>query len=63
LKNLQKPAAPKPVFNQPKKEFHKPDNHNNNHQNNRPARKDDGPAKPVDDDMLKMLAEKFKKGL
>jgi len=56
-----KPTAPKPVFNQPKKEFQKPDNRNN-HQN-RPPKKDDGPAKPVDDDMLKMLAEKFKKGL
>jgi DNA polymerase III subunit epsilon len=58
--NNARPAEKKPVFNQPKKEFHKPDNHNN-HQN-RPPKKDDGPAKPVDDDMLKMLAEKFKKG-
>ena len=57
-----KPAQTAPVSNQPKKEFHKPDNRNNQ-QHNRPPRKDDGPAKPVDDDMLKMLAEKFKKGL
>ncbi|MFI5163127.1 MAG: exonuclease domain-containing protein [Sphingobacteriales bacterium] len=59
-----KPEAPKPFVNQPKKEFHKPDNRNNqqNNNQNRPPRKDDGPAKPVDDDMLKMLADKFKKG-
>ncbi|HTE00145.1 MAG TPA: exonuclease domain-containing protein [Mucilaginibacter sp.] len=56
------PIAQKPVENQPKKEFHKPDN-SNNQQQNRPFKKDDGPAKPVNEDMLKMLADKFKKGL
>jgi DNA polymerase-3 subunit epsilon len=55
-----KPAAPKPAENQPKKEFHKPDNRNNQQQN-RPFKKDE-PAKPVNEDMLKMLADKFKKG-
>jgi DNA polymerase-3 subunit epsilon len=55
-----KPSAPKPLENQPKKEFHKPDNRNN--QQNRPLKKDE-PAKPVNEDMLKMLADKFKKGL
>jgi DNA polymerase-3 subunit epsilon len=54
-----KSSAPKPLENQPKKEFHKPDNHNN--QQNRPIKKDE-PAKPVNQDMLKMLADKFKKG-
>jgi DNA polymerase III subunit epsilon len=57
-----KPAQAAPPPNQPKKEFHKPDNRNNQ-QHNRPPKKDDGPARPVDDDMLKMLANKFKKGL
>jgi DNA polymerase-3 subunit epsilon len=55
-----KPAAPKPAENQAKKEFHKPDNRNNQQQN-RPFKKDE-PAKPVNEDMLKMLADKFKKG-
>lgn len=57
-----KPTQATPAPHQPKKEFHKPDNRNNQ-QHNRPPKKDDGPAKPVDEDMLKMLAEKFKKGL
>jgi len=56
-----KPAPQKPVENQPKKEFNRPDNRNQPQQN-RPFKKDDGPAKPVNEDMLKMLAEKFKKG-
>jgi len=54
-----KPVTPKPAENQPKKEFQKPDNRNN--QQNRPFKKDE-PAKPVNEDMLKMLADKFKKG-
>jgi len=62
----EQPGAfqPKPAQNQPKKEFHKPDNRNNNHQQqNRPFKKqDDTPARPVDDDMLSMLKDKFKKG-
>jgi DNA polymerase-3 subunit epsilon len=59
--NTEKPATPRPAENHPKKEFHKPDQRYN--QPNRPFKKDDGPAKPVNEDMLKMLADKFKKGL
>ena len=62
IEPASQPAAQKPVENQPKKEFHKPDNRNNQQQN-RPFKKDEGPAKPVNEDMLKMLADKFKKGL
>jgi DNA polymerase-3 subunit epsilon len=58
--NTNKPAAQPPVANQPKKEFVKPDHQNN--QQNRPFKKDE-PAKPVNEDMLKMLSDKFKKGL
>ena len=50
----------KTIENQPKKEFNRP---NNNHIQNQPFKKKDEPAKPVNDDMLKMLSEKFKKGL
>lgn len=57
--NADKPEAKSPAENQPKKEFHKPDNRNN--QPNRPIKKDE-PAKPVNEDMLKMLTDKFKKG-
>ena len=56
-----KPAPQKPVENPPKREFNRPDNRNQPQQN-RPFKKDEGPAKPVNEDMLKMLAEKFKKG-
>ena len=57
-----KPAEQRPAQYQPKKEFHKPDNRNQ--QQNRPPfkKKDDTPARPVDDDMLAQLKEKFKKG-
>ncbi|HEX3386218.1 MAG TPA: exonuclease domain-containing protein [Mucilaginibacter sp.] len=58
-----KTFQPKPAQNQPKKEFHKHDNRNNNQQNRPFKPKDDSPARPVDDDMLSMLKEKFKKGL
>ncbi|MBS1501540.1 MAG: DNA polymerase III subunit epsilon [Bacteroidetes bacterium] len=45
----------------PKKDFHRPDNRNQ--QENKPfKKKDDTPARPVDDDMLNLLKEKFKKG-
>lgn len=49
---------------EPKKEFHKPEVPRYNHRpENQPYKKrDDGPAKPVNEDMLKMLADKFKKG-
>jgi DNA polymerase-3 subunit epsilon len=72
IENQAKPEQPKPIEaannpipqktaeNQPKKEFHKPDSRSN--QQNQPIKKDDGPAKPVNEDMLKMLANKFKKG-
>ncbi len=60
-----KPAQPKPVEqpavktdaskHQQQKTFNKP-------YENRPFKKKEDPAKPVDDDMLKLLADKFKKG-
>jgi DNA polymerase III subunit epsilon len=55
------PAQPKPQF-QPKKEFHKPDTRDN--QQNRPFKKPESnePVRPVDNDMLNALKEKFKKG-
>jgi DNA polymerase-3 subunit epsilon len=58
---MQKPAA---AF--AKNEFRKPEVANNHHArpDNKPfKKKDEGPALPVNDDMLKQLAEKFKKGL
>lgn len=58
---INNPVQLKPAENQPKKEFHKPDNRNNQQQN-RPFKKDEGPAKPINEDMLSMLKEKFKKG-
>jgi DNA polymerase-3 subunit epsilon len=63
-----RPAQPKPVEGEVKKEnppvsqpkdFKK---NNNNYQQKPFRREDKTPAKPVDDDMLKQLAEKFKKG-
>jgi DNA polymerase-3 subunit epsilon len=59
IDEAQKPAPQKPVENHPKKEFHKPEHRHN--QPERPFKKDE-PAKPVNEDMLKMLADKFKKG-
>lgn len=60
-----RPAEQKPQISQPKKEFQKPDNRSYHQQQNRPQfkKQDDGPAKPVDDDMLSALRDKFKKGL
>ncbi len=53
-KDFQKPYPPKNNNNQQRP--------NNNNNNNAPYKKKDAePAKPVDDDMLKMLANKFKK--
>ncbi|MDF2432771.1 MAG: polymerase subunit epsilon [Mucilaginibacter sp.] len=56
----------KPTENAVKKEFNQypPQKHNNNiREDNKPfKKKDDEPAKPVNEDMLKMLADKFKKG-
>ncbi|MDB5011372.1 MAG: 3-5 exonuclease [Mucilaginibacter sp.] len=66
-----KPAQPKPVEPVEKKEFSKPSppkpnpsyNANNNNRDNKPFKKKDEPALPVNEDMLKQLADKFKKGL
>jgi DNA polymerase III subunit epsilon len=65
-----KPApapAQKPADNAPKKDFRKPDyqqrNNNNQQQyNKQPYKKKEEPTTPVNDDMLKALADKFKKG-
>lgn len=62
-KQLNNPAQPyqqKTAGDQHKKPFHNPDNRNN--QQSRPFKKDNEPARPVDEDMLKLLADKFKKG-
>jgi DNA polymerase-3 subunit epsilon len=70
-----KPAQPKqepataetrPAENTVKKDFQKPipQNNNYNRPENKPFKKpDDKPTVPVNDDMLKLLADKFKKGL
>lgn len=59
----QQPVAQQPQHQNPvKKDFQKPQY---NQQQNRPYNnkpKDNEPAKPVNDDMLKLLADKFKKG-
>lgn len=61
-----RPQQPKPQ-QQPaqqnfvKKEYPKPQYQNNRPNNNYP-KKDETPAQPVNDDMLKLLADKFKKG-
>jgi DNA polymerase-3 subunit epsilon len=57
----------RPRDNQPKKDFQKNNQqqaNQPNHQHNKPFRKkeDDGPVLPVNEDMLKLLADKFKKG-
>lgn len=60
-KTEQPKTQAKPAQNSFKKEFQKHDNRYG--QQNKPFKKrDDSPAKPVNDDMLKMLTEKFKKG-
>ncbi len=61
LHQTEKPVTHKPAENQPKKDFHKHENRDNHP--NQPFKKKDEPAKPVDEDMLKLLANKFKKGL
>ncbi|MCR8556456.1 DNA polymerase III subunit epsilon [Mucilaginibacter sp. BJC16-A38] len=59
-------AEAKPAEAPIKREFHKPDHtRTNNYQKpeNKPfKKKDDGPVLPVNEDMLKQLADKFKKG-
>lgn len=68
-----RPAQPKPqpaegskpeagAPQQPRKDFQRPQYPKNQPYNNKPYVKKDEPAKPVDDDMLKALANKFKKG-
>ncbi|MCC8410259.1 DNA polymerase III subunit epsilon [Mucilaginibacter sp. UR6-1] len=58
----QQPKPQQPVQqNFEKKDYQKPQYQNNRPNNNYP-KKDDTPAKPVNDDMLKLLADKFKKG-
>ncbi|TSJ40843.1 DNA polymerase III subunit epsilon [Mucilaginibacter corticis] len=51
--NIQKELFKKP---EPQKPYNKP-------YDNKPFKKKEEPAKPVDEDMLKLLADKFKKGL
>ncbi|SDS81393.1 DNA polymerase-3 subunit epsilon [Mucilaginibacter mallensis] len=63
-----RPATPKPVENTPaqavkKTEYQKPHNNSNYRPDNKPFKKKEEPAVPVNDDMLKLLADKFKKGL
>ncbi|MBS7565271.1 DNA polymerase III subunit epsilon [Mucilaginibacter sp. Bleaf8] len=55
---------PKPEFNKPKKDFQKQNfrPHNQQPQHNKPFKKKEEPAAPVNEDMLQMLANKFKKG-
>ena len=60
-------SEPRPATNPVHREFNKPFTQKNNaniRPEHPPFKKDnDGPAKPVNEDMLKMLANKFKKGL
>jgi len=59
------PVAQKQPVNaaQAPKEYQKPVTPNTNHQREPFKKRDEKPAVPVNDDMLKMLADKFKKGL
>ena len=58
------PAAPAARAGQPgKPHMAKPHHHKNNNFSPKPFKKrDEEPARPVNEDMLKMLADKFKKG-
>jgi DNA polymerase-3 subunit epsilon len=64
-----KPAQPKPVEPVANREPVKPyspkinQGYNNSNRDNQPNRKKEEPAAPVNEDMLKLLADKFKKGL
>ena len=61
-----KPAQPRPVEQTPKPEAAKPEFKKpqpNKPYENKPFKKKEEPAKPVNEDMLKQLADKFKKGL
>jgi len=59
------PAPEKPQVNtaQASKEYQRPVTSNTNHQREPFKKRDDKPALPVNEDMLKQLADKFKKGL
>jgi DNA polymerase III subunit epsilon len=59
--NAEAKSDEKPV----KKDFQKPNyprNNENTRPDQKPFKKDNEPAKPVNEDMLKMLSDKFKKG-
>jgi len=67
----QKPREPEALESRPvetpvRKELNRPEapkNNNHTKPENKPfKKKDDGPAQPVNEDMLKLLADKFKKG-
>ena len=65
-KPAQLVAERKPVEDTVNKDFQKPNPQNNSYSRpeNKPFKKpDDKPAVPVNEDMLKLLADKFKKGL
>jgi DNA polymerase-3 subunit epsilon len=53
-----KPAEAQPKIATPVKDF----KNNNNYQQKPFVKREEKPAKPVDEDMLKLLADKFKKG-
>ena len=59
-----KPPQPKPADNPTPVTAKRPDFQRNNNSpvNNNPNRRKEEPAKPVNEDMLKLLADKFKKG-
>ncbi|GAA3969549.1 3'-5' exonuclease [Mucilaginibacter dorajii] len=57
----QAPRTDAPKADYTKKDFHKPD-HTRTQYPPKPFKKNDEPAKPVNDDMLQQLALKFKKG-
>ncbi|HEY8781260.1 MAG TPA: exonuclease domain-containing protein [Mucilaginibacter sp.] len=70
-KPVEQPVAAeaKPIDEPVKKEFNKPEAYKNNHHSgpengpNKPFKKKNDEPAPVNDDMLKMLADKFKKGI
>jgi len=64
-KQAAKPAQPKQTERAQPKEFKKPEFQKNDAPRfeNKPFKKKEEPAEPVNEDMLKLLADKFKKGL
>ena len=63
-KQAAKPSQPKPVEQAQPQEIKRPEfkKNDNPRVDNKPFKKKEEPAKPVDDDMLQQLAMKFKKG-